>query len=59
MLDREEAVMQTVSQKISELIKNRLSTSGGLRHSPSNKIVYIINDANVIEKSPRAVTKIV
>ena len=55
--------MQTALQKIGELFKNMLSTSGGLcppdPHLPSHKIVYIINDANVVEKSPRAVTKIV
>ena len=55
-----ESVMQMASQKIGKLFINMLSTSRGRTpHSPSHKIAYIINDANVVEKSPRAVTKIV
>ena len=47
--------MQTALQKIGEQFENKLSTSVGLRppdpHLPSNNIVYIINDANVVEKT--------
>ena len=49
--------MQTTLQKIGELLKNMLSHLTDPPF-PSHKTVYIINDANVIEKSPRAVTKI-
>ena len=45
--------MQTALQKIGEHFENMLSMSGGLRppdpHLPYHKIVYIINDANVVE----------
>ena len=46
--------MQTALQKIGEHFENMLSTSGGLcqpqaPNLPSHKIVYIINDANVVE----------
>ena len=50
------AVMQTALQKIGELFKNMLSTYGGHHpqtpHLQLHKIACIINDANVVERSP-------
>ena len=57
------SVMQTVLQKIGEHFENMPSMSGRLRPRdpplPSYKIVYIINDANVVEKNCQPITEIV
>ena len=56
-------VMQTALQKIGKHFENMLSTSEGRSPpdppSPSHKIVYIINDVNVVEKNRQAVTEVV
>ena len=48
--------MQTALKKIGEHFDNMLSTSGGLRPLDplflSHKIVYIINDVNVVNTQP-------
>ena len=56
--------MQTTLQKISEHFKNMLSMSGELcppdpPFTVHQDCIYIINDANVVEKNQRVVTKIV
>ena len=54
-------VMQTALQKIDEHFENMQQRLWGeapqIPHSPSHKIVYIINQANVVEKKSASSNK--